>query len=62
MGWHHGFCSISQKVDTSAITETDSMVKLHPNVFRISGRESRHRFQINRENYIKTVQIPMAIM
>jgi len=34
----------------SSITETESMVKLHPNVFRISGRKSSHQLRINREN------------
>jgi hypothetical protein len=38
------------------------MEKLRPNVIRMNGRKSRHQLQINRENYIKMVPIPAAIM
>ena len=34
----------------STITETESMEKFRPNIFRINGRKSRHQFYINREN------------
>jgi hypothetical protein len=41
---------VSPEVVHSAITETESMEKLRPNVFWLKGRKSRHQLQINREN------------
>jgi hypothetical protein len=38
------------KVVHSSITETESMEKFRPYLFWMKGRESRHQFQINREN------------
>jgi hypothetical protein len=38
------------KVVHSSITETESMEKFRPSVFRLKGRKSRHQLQINREN------------
>jgi len=41
---------MGSKVVHSSITETESMEKFRPNVFRMNGRKSRHQFQINWEN------------
>jgi hypothetical protein len=41
---------VGRKVALSSITETESMEKLRPDIFRLKGRKSRHQFQINREN------------
>jgi hypothetical protein len=38
------------KMVHSSITETVSMEKFRPYLFWMKGRESRHQFQINREN------------
>jgi hypothetical protein len=38
------------------------MEKLRPSVFWLKGSKSRHQFRINRENKIKMVPIPAAIM
>jgi len=44
------------------INETESMKKFRTNVFGIERLEIRHQFQIIRENEIKMVPIPAAIM
>jgi hypothetical protein len=42
-------------VGSSSITETESMEKFRPTVFRRNGRKSRHQLQIDRENQIRMV-------
>jgi hypothetical protein len=41
---------LGRKAVYSSITETESMEKFRPNVFRMTGGKPRHQFQINREN------------
>jgi hypothetical protein len=41
---------LGNKLAISSITETESMEKFRSEIFWVNGRESRHQFQINREN------------